>query len=78
MFIYDVAPSVFNVLISTWYVIITPVAIQYKKERGHEMSLNFIPYDRETDYLLPPSLNDWVPDNHLARFVSEIISQLDL
>lgn len=42
------------------------------------MSLKFIPYDRETDYLLPPSLNDWVPNNHLARFVSEIISQLDL
>lgn len=42
------------------------------------MKLNFIPYDRETDYLLPPSVNDWLPANHLARFVAEIVCQLDL
>jgi len=42
------------------------------------MKSNFIPYARETDYLLPPSVNDWLPAGHLARFVSEIISQLDL
>lgn len=42
------------------------------------MKTKFITYDRETDYLLPPSLNDWLPADHLARFVSEIVSQLDL
>ena len=42
------------------------------------MSSNFIPCDRETNYLLPPSLNDWLPANHLARFVAETVSQLDL
>ena len=42
------------------------------------MKSNFVPYDRETDYLLPPSLNDWLPANHLARFVAEIVSQPDL
>lgn len=42
------------------------------------MTSKFIALDRETEYLLPPSLNDWLPANHLARFVSEIVSQLDL
>ena len=42
------------------------------------MSDKFIPCNREIQYLLPPSLNDWLPANHLARFVSEIVSQLDL
>jgi hypothetical protein len=28
--------------------------------------------------LLPPSLRDWLPKNHLAFFVSELIDQLDL
>jgi len=38
----------------------------------------FILADRETDYLLPPSLTEWLPENHLARFVAEVVSQLDL
>jgi transposase len=29
-------------------------------------------------YLLPPSLQDWLPEGHLARFVVEIVEQLDL
>ena len=28
--------------------------------------------------LLPPSLDDWLPENHLARFVGEIADELDL
>ena len=38
----------------------------------------FIIADRDTDYLLPPSLSDWLPEDHLARFVAEVVSQLDL
>ena len=38
----------------------------------------FIQCDRKTPYLLPPSLQDWLPEDHLARFVVEIVSQLDL
>ncbi|MGH8513402.1 MAG: IS1182 family transposase, partial [Gammaproteobacteria bacterium] len=34
--------------------------------------------DRETPYLLPPSIEDWLPEEHLARFVGDIIDQLDL
>lgn len=39
---------------------------------------NFILVDRKTDYLLPPSLEDWLSEDHLARFVVEVIDQLDL
>ena len=42
------------------------------------MSVQFIQTDRETPYLLPPSLQDWLPENHLARFVADIVAQLDL
>ena len=38
----------------------------------------FIAVDRDTAYLLPPSVNEWLPQNHLARFVVEVIDQLDL
>ena len=33
---------------------------------------------RNTNYLFPPSINDWLPEVHLARFVVEIIDGLDL
>lgn len=42
------------------------------------MSTNFISADRNTIYLLPPSVQDWLPEGHLARFVVDIISQLNL
>jgi transposase len=42
------------------------------------MSQRFISCDRKTSYLLPPSLQDWLPEGHLARFVSEVVEQLDL
>ncbi|MDR9417840.1 transposase, partial [Gracilimonas sp.] len=42
------------------------------------MSVNFRLVDRETAYLLPPSIDEWLPEDHLARFVVEIVDQLDL
>ena len=39
---------------------------------------NFIQADRKTDYLLPPSVDDWLNEDHLARFVVEVIDGLDL
>ena len=39
---------------------------------------NFILTDRKTDYLLPPSVDDWLKQDHLARFVVEVIEGLDL
>ena len=38
----------------------------------------FKPIQRDTNYLFPPSMNDWLPEHHLARFVVEIVEQLDL
>jgi transposase len=39
---------------------------------------NFIATDRKTGYLLPPSLDDWLNEDHLARFIVEVVDQLDL
>jgi transposase len=38
---------------------------------------NFRAVDRGTAYLLPPSVDEWLPADHLARFVVEILEQLD-
>lgn len=38
----------------------------------------FRPIDRKTSYLLPPSLEDWLPEDHLARFIVEVVDGLDL
>jgi transposase len=40
--------------------------------------LNFRPIDRATPFLLPPSVEDWLPKDHLARCVVDIVDQLDL
>lgn len=42
------------------------------------MAKTYRPYLPEQDLLLPPSLRDWLPENHLAYFVSDVIDQLDL
>ena len=38
----------------------------------------FVTVDRKTAYLLPPSVEDWLSEDHLARFIVEVIDQLDL
>src|ERR1700682_3069460 len=42
------------------------------------MTKTFRTYLPEQDLLLPPSLREWLPDNHLAYFVSDVVDQLDL
>jgi transposase len=42
------------------------------------MSQRFRTCDLDQVYLLPPSLQDWLPENHLARFIAEVVSELDL
>jgi len=39
---------------------------------------NFRPIDRDTGFLLPPSVDEWLPERHLARFVVEVVAGLDL
>ena len=41
------------------------------------MAVEFVPIDRDTPYLLPPSVQDYLPEDHLARFVAEMVDQLD-
>jgi transposase len=39
---------------------------------------NFRPTDRETGFLMPPSVDEWLPERHLARFIVEVVEGLDL
>ena len=42
------------------------------------MSQNFLSCDRDQAMLLPPVVSDWLPDEHLARFVIGVVDELDL
>jgi transposase len=42
------------------------------------MPQNFIGCDREQVFLMPPSLREWLPEDHLAWFVIEAVGELDL
>ncbi|HSN27575.1 MAG TPA: IS1182 family transposase [Kofleriaceae bacterium] len=42
------------------------------------MSRSFKPYVPEQTLLLPPSLRDWLPEDHLALFLSDVVDTLDL
>jgi transposase len=46
--------------------------------RAFGMAKTYRPYLPDQDFLLPPSLNDWLPEDHLAYFVSDVVDQLDL
>src|SRR3954463_15218214 len=42
------------------------------------MAQNFLACDRDQELLLPPSLREWLPDEHLAWFVIDAVAALDL
>ena len=42
------------------------------------MSKTYRPYDPDQQLLLPAALQEWLPDDHLAYFVSDVVDQLDL
>jgi transposase len=42
------------------------------------MAYNFLACDRDQAFLLPPDLRDWLPSDHLAWFVLDVVDQLDL
>jgi transposase len=42
------------------------------------MAYNFLPSGRDQPFLLPPDLRDWLPADHLAWFVLDVVDQLDL
>src|SRR5215208_6325202 len=42
------------------------------------MAKTFRPYDLNQQLLLPPDMRDWLPEGHLALFVSDVVDELDL
>jgi transposase len=42
------------------------------------MPTSYMPYEPTQDFLLPPSLQEWLPQDHLAHFISDTVDQLEL
>src|ERR671935_1377610 len=42
------------------------------------MAQNFLSCDREQDFLMPPSVREWLPAGHLAWYLLDVIERLDL
>ena len=42
------------------------------------MSKTYLPYDPDQQLLLPAALREWLPEDHLAYFISDVVEQLDL
>ena len=42
------------------------------------MSKTYRPYDPDQQLLLPAALQEWLPDDHLAYFISDVVDQMDL
>jgi transposase len=42
------------------------------------MGQNFLPVDREQLYLMPPSVGDWLPEDHFAWFIVDVVAALEL
>ena len=42
------------------------------------MSKTFRPYDPDQQLLLPAALQEWLPSDHLAYFISDVVGQMDL
>lgn len=43
-----------------------------------EMAKSYLPYNLDQRLLLPPDMRDWVPEGHLARFLLDVVAELDL
>ena len=37
------------------------------------MSKTYLPYDPDQQLLLPAALHEWLPDDHLAYFISDVV-----
>ena len=42
------------------------------------MTTSYLPYCPDQQFLLPVALQDWLPENHLAYFISDAVDRLDL
>ncbi len=56
-----------------------PVEKKRPQARAAAVDKRFRAFDPRQALLLPPSLDDWLPEDHLARFVADLVDQaLDL
>ena len=60
-----------------WRVSHKPGSVR-RVEDDSGMAQNFIACDREQELLLPPSLREWLPEEHLAWFVLDAVGEMDL
>jgi transposase len=42
------------------------------------MTTSYFPYDSQQQLLLPPALQEWLPEGHLAHYISDTVDALDL
>ena len=42
------------------------------------MSKTYLPYEPDQQLLLPAALQEWLADDHLAYFMSDVVDQLDM
>lgn len=42
------------------------------------MAYNFVPVEREQSFLMPPSIQEWLPADHLAWFILDLVESFDL
>src|SRR6266702_3042791 len=45
---------------------------------GVSVAFNFLACDRDQELLLPPSLREWLPEDHLAWFLIDAVAEIDL
>jgi len=45
---------------------------------GGSVAQNFLPCDRDQELLLPPSLREWLSEDHLVWFVLDAVDEIDL
>jgi transposase len=52
--------------------------VKQSNQVGSAMADNFLPCDRDQAFLLPPDVREWLPADHLAWFILDVVDQLDL
>src|SRR6266545_4881989 len=54
------------------------VRAPHGRESQQSVAYNFLPVERDQSFLLPPSMTDWLPEDHLAFFVLDVVENMDL
>ena len=54
------------------------IYLGHENERRKEMACNFIECNRDQQYLMPPSVKEWLPEGDLSWFVIDVVGQMEL